>query len=94
MNGNSRGNEDVQAKTIRSDSEEAMHASHGRRSSQYVEVRGESDVAHVDERDQTSAWDLAGKEMNKAINTIKEKEQRVIQEGGVNEVNPWLERAG
>jgi RecQ family ATP-dependent DNA helicase len=62
--------------------------------SQYVEVRGESGVAGVDERDQTSAWGLARKEMDKAINTIKEKEQRVIQEGGVNEVNPWLERAG
>lgn len=62
--------------------------------SQYVEVRGETGVAHVDEDDQMSAWDLARKEMDKVIDTIKEKEQRVVQEGWVNEVNPWLERAG
>ncbi len=65
-----------------------------RHESQYVEVREETDVAHVDENDQMSAWDLARKEMNQIIDTIKEKKQRVIQEGGVNEVNPWLERAG
>jgi len=63
--------------------------------SQYVEVKGETGVAHSeDENDQTSGWDLARKEMNQVIDTIKEKEQRVIQEGGVNEVNPWLERTG
>jgi len=56
-------------------------------------VREETDVAHVDEDDQMSAWDLARKEMNQIIDTIKEKKQRVIQKGGVNEVNPWLERA-
>lgn len=43
--------------------------------SQYVEVRGETEVADVDERDQTSAWGLVRKEMNKVINTIKEKKQ-------------------
>jgi len=56
-------------------------------------VREEIDVAHVDENDQMSAWDLVRKEMNQIIDTIKEKKQRVIQEGGVNEVNSWLKRA-
>ncbi len=62
--------------------------------SQYVEVRGETDVEGTNEGDQTSAWDLARKELNEVMSKIKEKEQRVVQEGGVNEVNPWLERAG
>jgi len=51
-------------------------------------VREETDVAHVDENDQMSAWNLTRKEMNQIIDTIKEKKQRVIQKGGVNEVNP------
>jgi len=60
--------------------------------SQYVEVRKEIDVAHVDENDQMSAWNLIRKEMNQIINTIKEKKQRVIQKDEINEVNSWLKR--
>ncbi len=55
--------------------------------SQYVEVRKEIEVADVDERDQTSAWDLVRKEMNKIINMIKEKKQWVIQKDEINEIN-------
>ena len=60
--------------------------------SQYVEVRKEIDVAHVDESDQMSAWNLIRKEMNQIIDTIKEKKQRVIQKNEINEINSWLKR--
>lgn len=62
--------------------------------SQYVEVKEETAITQNDAQDRVTAWELGRREMNKAWVGIKEKEQRIIQEGGKNEVNPWLERTG
>ncbi|MCJ1360886.1 MAG: hypothetical protein MMC33_010895, partial [Icmadophila ericetorum] len=39
-------------------------------------------------------WDQARIELSRTWDAIKEREQRIIQEGFGNEVNPWLERTG
>ncbi len=62
--------------------------------SQYVEVKEETAITQNDAQGRVTAWELGRREMDKAWVRIKEKEQRIIQEGGKNEVNPWLERTG
>src|SRR6186713_1535079 len=60
---------------------------------QYFEVQ-RPETEQADEEDAADKWAQAKAELKQRWQSVKEAEQRVVQEGEFDEVNAWLERTG